>query len=115
MEGFTRILGFHPNTRVSPEYTGLGPLGPIGYHLGPFVTHLGLFLFGAHFYLFGAHLGPWDPFGGARWPNWPYLPFFLMRRYGYKGPGTGRACGFCSISFAITMASTLGKLKLLMI
>ena len=56
----------------------VGALGPVG---GPlFGTHLGSLLFGAHlgpflFYLgyIWAHFGPWDPFGGARWPILTYL------------------------------------------
>ena len=38
--------------------------------VGPmFGAHLGSLLFGPHLGPFGAHLGPWDPFGGARWPS----------------------------------------------
>ena len=54
--------------------------GPFGNFLG--CTLFGAYLdsFGALLYLFGAHLGPifiylgpWDPFGGARWLVLAYL------------------------------------------
>ena len=57
---------------------GLNYLGPIWVPFGALFIWGPLGPIGAYFYLFGAHFGPWDPFGGARWPHWPYWPHWLL-------------------------------------